>query len=83
MPPPAALDALRAAPLTAMFTPVTSMVPPVVPLRVPATDSVPEMATVWVGAPTADEGGRRGDPAIEQFREKLGHSLQLVEDSTM
>jgi hypothetical protein len=51
-----------------MFSPVTSMVSPVVRLRVPATDSVLEMAT---------------DPAIEQFREKLGHNLQLVEDSTM
>ena len=39
------------APLTAMFSPVTMMVPPLVPLRLPLAESLPDSFTVCVGAP--------------------------------
>ena len=60
LPPPATPEASIVAPLTAIFSPVTWMVPPLVPAALPAAESVPETLTVCVGAPAGFGGsGRR------------------------
>src|SRR5262245_52183160 len=51
LPPPLRPEASIRALASLMFSPVTRIVPPCVPFFLPAAASVPEISTVWVGAP--------------------------------
>ena len=50
-PPPASPEASICAPVSWMLSPVTTTVPPLVPLALPAAEIWPESLTTWVGAP--------------------------------
>ena len=51
LPPPLRPEASIRALASLMFSPVTRIVPPCVPFFLPAAASVPEILTIWAGAP--------------------------------
>src|SRR2546429_5080242 len=51
LPPPLRPEASIRALASLMFSPVTRIVPPSVPFFLPAAASVPEILTIWAGAP--------------------------------
>src|SRR5262249_59949348 len=51
LPPPARPEASMRALASLSVSPVTGMLPPCVHFFLPAAESVPEILTVWVGAP--------------------------------
>src|SRR6185437_14858882 len=53
VPPPAWPEALIVAPVTSIFSPVIWIVPPRVPLLLPAADRRPDTFTFWFGTPVA------------------------------
>ena len=63
-----------------MYSPVTSMVPPAVPFRVPATEACSRRQPSGSARRTLMKVVGEAIPQSNSFA-KLGHNLQLAEDS--